>query len=185
MHKIHHELCSGKWGAIRTVTAFYTKGLLHTGSHMLDLIQYFIGPLSPRMILRQTNDFSDDDPTVDAVFNGPANVPVYLIGGPWSDYSRFEAEIICELGIIGIEDSGFRVRRRRTENHRLFPDTIHIDEGLSTNTGLNMALKHAVSNIHDAAFGKAELVSDPSNAHEVEALCDDLLRMQKTGEKYN
>jgi len=181
MLNIHREISSGKWGAVRSIVAFYTKGLMHTGSHMLDLIQFLIGPLAPHMLVRQTNDFSNMDPTVDAILNGPANVPVYLIGGLWSDYARFEAEITCELGIIRIEDSGFQVKRQDTGNHPLFPETVHVREGSTTNTKLNTALKHAVANIHDAALGTDRLASTPSNAQSVEALCHGILRLQKEG----
>ena len=183
MQKIRRELSSGKWGAIRSVVAFYTKGLLHTGSHMLDLIQFLIGPLAPHMTLRQTNDFSDVDPTVDAILKGPVDTPVYLIGGLWGDYARFEAEITCELGIIAIEDSGFRIRKRTKENHPLFPETVHISNGSTTNTNLHIAFKHAVANIHAAAVGTGELVSTPCNAQSVEALCHGILQMQQPGEK--
>ena len=47
MTTLRDELAAGDWGALRSVTAFYAKGLFHTGSHMLDLIQFLIGPLTP------------------------------------------------------------------------------------------------------------------------------------------
>ena len=183
MQRIRREISLGKWGAVRSVVASYTKGLMHTGSHMLDLIQFLIGPLRPHMTLRQTNDFSDMDPTVDAILKGPANAPVYLIGGLCDDYIHFEAEIACQLGIIKIEDSGFRVRRRTRENHPLFPETVHVNDGTTTNTGLSMALKHAVANIHAAAVGTDELTSTPCNAQSAEALCHGILQMHRPGEK--
>lgn len=182
MTRLRDELASGDWGELRKVTAFYTKGLFHTGSHILDLIQFLLGPLTPRQTLRRINDFSDTDPTIDAVLTGAGNVPVYLIGGDCNDYARFEVDLACARGVINIEDSGFRVRRRCTEDHRLFPGRTHLGEGQVTDTQLDQALAGAVANIHAAATGNTALASDANTAISVEMLCQQISQLPFTGD---
>ncbi|MBT5572349.1 MAG: Gfo/Idh/MocA family oxidoreductase [Alphaproteobacteria bacterium] len=181
MTTLRDELTSGDWGELRSVTAFYAKGLFHTGSHMLDLIQFLIGPLTPQQALRQTEDFSAEDPTIDAVLTSGNNVPIYLIGSNSRDYARFEAEIACAGGVIRIEDSGFRVRRRRTEEHRLFPGRTHLSEGSLTETKLDRALAGAVNNIHGAATRGEALASDAETAISVERLCQQISELCLVG----
>lgn len=179
---LRDEIADGEWGPIRSVTAFYAKGLIHTGGHMLDLLQFLLGPLAARHRLRETYDFSDDDPTVDAMLHAPDDVPVYLIGSDSNDYARFEAEIACALGVIRIEDSGFQVRRRRTDEHRLFPGRVHLACGTVTETGLDKALVQAAANIHAAIIEDAELMSDADSALVTERLCRDIFSLPLPGD---
>lgn len=181
MTTLRDELAAGDWGALRSVTAFYAKGLFHTGSHMLDLIQFLIGPLTPQQVLRRNEDFSPADPTIDAMLTGPKDIPVYLIGSDSRDYARFEAEITCAGGAIRIEDSGFRVRRRRTTDHRLFPGRTHLDEGTVTETTLDRALSGAVDNIHSAVTQGAALASTAETAISVERLCQQISQLRLIG----
>lgn len=174
---LRDELGAGNWGAVRKVTAFYTKGLFHTGSHVLDLVQFLLGPLTPRLALRQIEDYSDKDPTVDAMLTGPDDIPVNLLGGDARDYARLEVEISCEHGVICIEDSGFRLRRRHTEDHRLFPGRIHLGAGTVIDTELDKALVGAVDNIHGAAKNGTYLISNADTALSVERLCQKILQL--------
>jgi predicted dehydrogenase len=182
MDRLREEMASGAWGPVRTVTAFYAKGLMHTGSHMLDLLQHLVGPLSPRAALRRTEEYSAEDPTVDALLSGPGGCPVYLLGSDSKDYARFEVEIACARGILRIEDSGFRVRRRRTEDHRLYPGRTHLGAGEAVETGLDRALAGAVDNIHAAITRGVALASDADGAIAIERLCRDISQMPITGD---
>jgi predicted dehydrogenase len=181
MATLRDELASDDWGAVRTVTAFYAKGLFHTGSHMLDLIQFLLGPLTPHQVLRRIEDFSAEDPTTDAILTGTGDFPVYLIGSDSNDYARFEAEIACERGVIRIEDSGFRVRRRYTEDHRLFPGRTHLQEGHVIDTTLDKALAGAVDNIHAAVTNGIALTGDAETAISVERLCQQISQLPLAG----
>lgn len=174
MTAIREELAGGVWGNVRSVTCFYTKGLRHTGSHMIDLMQYLIGPLSASVVLGRTSDYMQDDPTTDAVLATETNAPVYLIGGDGKDYARFEAVLSCQKGVIEIFDSGYRVRRRGLVSHRHYPGRVHLDEGESKDTGLVRAVALAVENLHDAVTQGTPLVSSGRTALSAEILCHEL-----------
>lgn len=182
MTAIRDELAGSEWGEVRSVACFYAKGLRHAGSHMIDLLQFLLGPLMPRLVMRRTFDFADRDPTTDAVLTTATGAPVYLIGGDSNDYARFEAIVSCQKGVIEIGDSGFRVRRRRVEPHRHYPDRTHLDEGTEIETGLTTAIALAVDNLHRAVTEDAPLSSDARTALSAETVCDQLNEMPVVGD---
>lgn len=182
MSAIRDELADGRWGDVRSIAGFYTKGLRHTGSHMIDLLQFLLGPLEAKLVLRRTYDFAEDDATTDALLATSAQVPVYLIGGDSNDYTRFEVIISCEKGVIEIVDSGFQVRRRTVEPHRNFPGRDHINGGTVTETGLDTAMALAVDNLHAAVTEGTALASDGHTALAAETLCHELSLLPAIGE---
>jgi predicted dehydrogenase len=181
MVTLRTEIESGQWGAVRSVTAFYTKGLCHIGAHMIDLLQFLLGPLSAKTVLRRHVDHTADDPTTDAVLATSEDAPVYLVGGDARDYARFEASIACQNGVIEIIDSGFRIRRRPVNDHRFFPSRAHLDAGATEETGLGTALARAVENLYTAATAAAPLASDGASALASESLCEHLANMPVCG----
>jgi predicted dehydrogenase len=179
MDTLCDELSSGKWGGVQEVVAFYNKGILHTGSHMIDLLQLLLGPLALDKVLHQREDFSATDPTVDAALRTKQGVPVYLIGDDSQRYARFELSIACEGGVVEIEDSGFRIRRRAVGPHRYFPRVQHLDEGTTEATGLPRAMANAVDNLYAAVTCGEPLRSDGQNAIAAHTLCDEILRSSR------
>ena len=55
--RLRSELASEQWGPVRSISAVYSKGILNNGSHMVDLLNYLVGPCVP-------------------VFAGPAEVEI-------------------------------------------------------------------------------------------------------------
>ena len=106
MRDLRAEIAADKWGAVRSVVGFYTKGIRNNGSHMIDLVQFLIGPLSVRAVATARIDYDAADPTVDAILTTQAGVPVHLVGGDARDYALFEVEIVAAGGSIRIERSG-------------------------------------------------------------------------------
>ncbi len=176
MKRLRDELARGEWGAVHEVVAFYNKGILHTGSHMIDLLQLLLGPLTLDKILHWRKDFSATDPTVDAVLRTEQGSPVYLIGDDSRQYARFEMSIACDNGVVEIEDSGFRIRRRAIGSHRYFSHVQHLEKGATEETGLHRAMANAVDNLHGIITRGDSPRSDGKNALAAHTLCDEILR---------
>jgi predicted dehydrogenase len=45
VRRLRDELRNGRWGPLRSVVASYNKGVLNNGSHLLDLLNLWFGPL--------------------------------------------------------------------------------------------------------------------------------------------
>jgi len=71
---------SGIYGKVLNAIGIYTKGILHNGSHMINLFNFLFGnvynfhPLSGRV------DWSEDDPTLDAYLEYSNGTKAHVIG---------------------------------------------------------------------------------------------------------
>jgi len=107
MHQdIKKYIDEGKLGEIQTVSAFYTAGIINTGTHLLDILRYFFGDVA---WIR--SDFagktSEADPSIDAYLYFKKGFGVALHGLNVKDYLIFEIDIYGSKGRIRIENSGY------------------------------------------------------------------------------
>jgi len=165
------EISSGQWGRVRGATGRYAKGLFNCGSHLIDLINFLVGPISPCDVFSTVTDFSDADPTVSARLMFENEQPAVIVGTDCRDFFIFELTLIMEKGEINIEDLGLSVRRRPIEKHTLFPSQSTPSAGISLTSGFDQAMVNAVSNIADHLADGTPLASDGWSALEAEETC--------------
>ena len=109
----HHEL-----GEIQKVVVYYTKGICHNGSHVVDLLLDWFGQPDEMQALGSHVDFNTDDPTVDArIMFG--NAAVYMLGVDAREYSIFEMHILGTSGRVNIRDNGLKIEwfQRQPSSH--------------------------------------------------------------------
>lgn len=106
--QVRDLLASGRIGEIQSVNGYYTKGLLHNGTHWLDLARFFFGEIAG---VRGFDFYRDRtvDPTLDAVIEFRNGVKGSLCGSDAKAFSLFEMDIIGTSGRIRIVDSGHTV----------------------------------------------------------------------------
>jgi len=101
------QLKRGEWGIVRSIVGHYNKGILNNGSHMIDLLLRLVGPLELVATTSPRFDFAESDPTVAALLTAAnGSVPVYLNPAHARDFSYFEIEIVCELGVLRMQSGG-------------------------------------------------------------------------------
>lgn len=168
------ELESGKWGAVSSISAIYNKGILNNGSHMLDLLSFLFGPLRLTAVGRILDDFSLDDPTVDATLISNQGFPIHLNVANAKDYALFEMQVVTQKGMICMEDGGFRWRFRQAQpsNKLLGYQFLNAGEWIEQNG--SFALTGAVSNIYRALQNADPLMSTGVNALEAQSLCEQI-----------
>lgn len=106
---LKRELLEGRYGVIKTVTASYGKGLLHNGSHMIDLVHYLVGKIQPEKVFQVVEDFSPTDPSVGfvgKVLVGESTIPIVVYVVDSQDFTHFELELITSCGKLQISDLG-------------------------------------------------------------------------------
>jgi predicted dehydrogenase len=170
--QVKSELESGKWGEIRSISAIYNKGILNNGSHMVDLLSFLFGPLRLTAVGQILDDFSFDDPTVDATLISNQGFPIHLNVAHAKDYALFEMQVVTQKGMICMEDGGSRWRFRQV----LPSNKLHGYHFLNTGEWLepkgSFALTGAVSNLYKALQNEAPLISTGVNAVEAQSLCE-------------
>lgn len=173
--RLQGELQTGQWGAIRSVAGQYNKGVLNNGTHMIDLLQLLLGPLTLVECGAPSFDFWTSDPSVPARLVSANGVPVTLSCGHAADYSLFELQIITERGIIAMEDSGLRWRTRASAPSLQFSGYQVLDEGQFATGRYFDTMLNAVANIHRALTTGEALASTGDSALSAQVICQAML----------
>jgi predicted dehydrogenase len=171
VNQLKSELALNNWGAIRSVTAVYNKGILNNGSHMLDLLMFLFGPLHITSVGQIVNDFFVDDPTIDATLVTEMGVPIHLNVSHANDYAYFEMQIVTEKGVINMEDGGARWRFRYAQTSEKLLGYRFLNSGDWQEPNGSYSLTGAVANIFNALNSGLPLASSGENALEAQSLC--------------
>lgn len=173
--RLRDQLNAGQWGAVRSVTGQYNKGVLNNGSHMLDLLHDLFGPLTLVDCGAPCFDYWESDPSVPAKLASDAGVPVSLTCGNASDYSLFEMQVVTQGGVIAMEDGGLRWRTRLSAPSLQFAGYRALEAGQTTEGGYLQTMTKAVANIYGAVVGGEALASTGSSALSAQRICQQIL----------
>ena len=93
--QVRDELSAGKHGKLVLARFTYGKGLLHNGSHALDLLRFWFGEPSSLSIVSTTRE-SDGQRAFDAELRYPSGGRAVLTCFPESVATVFEGDFLCE-----------------------------------------------------------------------------------------
>lgn len=182
--RLRDELQQGTWGRIRSAQGTYSKGVLNNGSHMVDLLQFLLGPLDLRCVGAPLWDFWETDPTVPAMLTTANGVHVQLAIAHAADYSLFELHLVTERGVISMEDGGLTWRIRRPAESHHFVGYTALGRGTEVPGEYWGAMRSAALNIRDSLVSGAALTSSGRTALEAQRICEEISlasrRMQAT-----
>lgn len=171
MSDLKRELASGAWGTVQGAVVHYGKGLLNCGSHAIDLLEFLWGPLKARAVLGRLDDYAPDDPTLDAVLEGPGGGLVHLAATDARAFFDFEIELTADGGRLAIEAGGERLRLRRVVDSPLFAGYRVLGADDIRDTGYGRALVDAVDNLRRCVVAGAALPSDGASALAAQETC--------------
>jgi predicted dehydrogenase len=175
--QLKQEFAQGQWGAVRSVSAVYNKGMLNNGSHMMDLLLNLFGPLQITHVGQAVIDHFEADPSVDACLQTADAVPIQINVAHAKDYALFEMQIVTEKGVIAMEDGGARWRFRHAKPSEQLVGYSFLSAGDWVEPQGSYALTGAVANIFEALQHGALLSSTGSNALQAQALCEQMKQM--------
>jgi predicted dehydrogenase len=98
---LHNSIKSKEFGDPVLITGMYTKGLIHNGSHWVDLLRYFFGQPDWIRAENRINDNSSD-PGLDVVFGFNSGLDANLFAFSSNLYTVFEMNIFFSRGHIRI-----------------------------------------------------------------------------------
>jgi predicted dehydrogenase len=96
---------SGGIGEMQSVTGYYTKGLLHNGTHWIDLARFFMGDVA-WVWGSDVRHEPGGDPTLDAFFRFDSGAGGSLVGTDARAYNFFEFDLVGTRGRLRITDIG-------------------------------------------------------------------------------
>lgn len=108
-------IADGRYGPLRAAHAWYGKGLLHNGSHMIDLLSLLLGDLRPVAARVRHAGPDPEDPTIEAELEAQCGASVRLIATDHRDYDLFEATLFFSDGVVELKQGASVVIERRIE----------------------------------------------------------------------
>lgn len=147
-------------GAYITGTGYYGKGLIHNGSHLIDLLSFFLGEFHVRDITGKLFDYVDDDPSISAVLCFQDNKPFILQSIDCRMFTIFELDLIFEKKRIRIKDLGFRIEEFELRENHIYPGYYEMTQIVGYETQLGNSMLASVSNIYNhLSIGEALMCS--------------------------
>lgn len=173
------EIANGRFGALAGATAWYGKGIVHNGSHMLDLLRMLIGDLRPVRAECLVDDGREDDPTVDALLLTRAGAPVQMIGTNYRQYDLFELQLRFAEAVVGLEDGGAILVVRFIEPDPSFSGHRRPSRGQRQDTCTSDTMLHAIDNVLANARHGESLMSDAASALTAQEIAAELVAMSR------
>jgi predicted dehydrogenase len=144
--KVKSILERGSLGKIQQVTGYYTKGIIHNGSHMVDLLRWFFGEVNKA----EHRGISGDTlagVTVDADLVLGDDVRVSLRGCDGSAFNIFELDILGTKGRIRIERSGNLITQWKVVKDANYPGYKALGEAKILSDRITNTTLHAVEDL--------------------------------------
>jgi predicted dehydrogenase len=136
------------YGDYLTGTGYYGKGIIHNGSHLIDLLRYLIGEIDTIKSISSVSDYYSDDESVSAVLTFENNKPFFIQYIDCRKYTIFEIDILFERKRIRIFDSGFKIEEYDIQENKIFKGYKNIVKNAEIDTSLHNALYNAAENIY-------------------------------------
>lgn len=149
IRRIREAIRSGNYGAFITGTGYYGKGLLHNGSHMVDLLQFLVGEVGEVAKVSETVDFYDQDPSVSALLTMSGGSVFYLCHIDSRKFHVFELDLTFERKRIRIRELGTIIEEYSVSDNGLFAGYQTLNKNAEYSTEHPRAMHHAIANIRN------------------------------------
>lgn len=170
------NLYNGKYGEIISASGIYTKGILHNGSHLIDLCCYLFGEYKSGSILHEINDYDDKDKTVAGFLSFKNCSQFHLMTGDEREYSIFELDIILEKARIRFVDFGFCISVQSVISDPLYEGYQCLNNAIEEKTHLKNSLNCLVNNALAHLENNEPLLCSLEDAFETQKICFSLLK---------
>ncbi|HDY87001.1 MAG TPA: Gfo/Idh/MocA family oxidoreductase, partial [bacterium] len=176
VQKTKRMIEDGEFGEILHASFRYTKGILHNGSHAIDLANYLFGNVLSAKTLSAVYDHSDSDPTLNAYLSYEKCRHLFLIACDERSYSIFELDILSDKKRIFFDQFGLKYTEYMLRNNLACPGYKELAKGRTQDTGLGSARLNLVENVINHLEKGEEIICSGEDALYAQKICDDLLR---------
>lgn len=168
---VSKRIKSGDFGKIILASAIYGKGILHSGTHIIDLARYFFGEVVSSKILYKITDHEEEDKTLGVFIKFKNCEQFYLQAGDSRQYDLFEFNIIGEKRRICFTDLGFRYFEQKVVNDPIFLGYKILSQPISKKTNFDWAMFNLVDNaVRHITIGEM-LICDLNDATKTHKTC--------------
>lgn len=160
------------YGNVIAASGIYTKGLLHNGSHIIDLCRFLFGEYKKGILCsRGSDDYDTMDTTASGIFSFQRCPQFHLIGADARSFFIFEVSLLFEKARIHFFDEGFFVSLEQVENDPIFAGYRKLGKPTIWKTGLQDAFITMLDNAIDHLEKKTPLLCSLEDAFETQKVC--------------
>jgi predicted dehydrogenase len=176
IRRIREAIRSGSYGDFITGTGYYGKGLLHNGSHMVDLLQFLVGEVDTVAKVSETVDFYDQDPSVSALLTMCCGGVFYLCHIDSRKFHVFELDLTFERKRIRICELGTIIEEYSVGENELFAGLWTLNKDAEYPTEHLKAMYHAIANIRNNLERNEPLLCTLEESLDTVKTCSRILR---------
>lgn len=167
---IAHDLIAGTYGATLSAHALYSKGVIHTGSHLFDLARLLFGEMLTSTRLAEVYDW-EGEPTVSGFATFERCPQFSLMAGDERAYSLFELTILTEKRRFRFRDEGLVLETEEVIDDPIYPGFRTLGPAERLPTGLKDAMSVLTQHVVAVLDGNEEPVSTLAEALKTDAAC--------------
>lgn len=172
---LRDKIAEHEFGKYLTGTGYYGKGILHNGSHMIDLLRFLLGDPAKVTTLGAIRDWSDNDPTCSARLEMAEGGQFLLQGLDCRCYTVFEMDLLFEKARVRMLESGFAIEVYGVIDSEIFAGYRILSPGKRQAVNLGSALADAVENLYGYLSTGIELACTGEEALRALDICAQIL----------
>ncbi len=175
VYEVRAALRRGDHGKVLNAVAAYAKGILHNGSHVIDLARHLLGEVRETKVLAARAGHGNSDPTLDCWLRMADCPSLHLVGLEEENYSVHELDLYCERGRLRFTRFGFQLEEQTVVIDPDFPGYRELSLPKIRPTGLGSAMSRYLEDGLRAMIDGVEPACPAADAAVTLGVCLELL----------
>lgn len=144
--EMRERIRAREFGRLQAVTGYYTKGIVHNGSHWIDLLRFFAGEIRAVRATEEEGKNGGRGGTPKVLFEMENGLEATLVGCDAEAFTVFEMDVMGTMGRVRMIEGGHRIEvfaagdSRRYGGHR----ELELDAAKGATHTVKNAIVHAI-----------------------------------------
>jgi predicted dehydrogenase len=152
-----------EFGEIYKGVAWYSKGIIHNGSHYIDLLRFLLGEVTNVQVLERGREWMGNDQEPDICIHF-GDIPIYFLAAREECYSLGSIELVGTHGRILYDNSRDYIEVRRVASDSTFSGYKILSDNQRIPSGLKRYQEHVLDHLHKHLGGEIILSGDGRSA---------------------
>lgn len=153
--EVKRRISDGRIPAPLKGVVWYSKGLLHNGSHFFDLLEFWLGAATGFTLIRKGRWLNENDPEPDIRFDFTLGSVIFLATNDES-FSLHEIDLVSSSGRLRYLRGGSQILWQETIEDPIFPEYRILSEpGQEIETYSGLTQGHVVAQLAEMLDGGA------------------------------
>jgi predicted dehydrogenase len=167
-----------EFGDIYKGVAWYSKGIIHNGSHYLDFLRFLLGEVTGLQVLAAGREWPGQDPEPDVCLHF-GEIPIYFLAAREEGFSAGSIDLVGTGGLIHYHDGGERLEVRRVQPDPTYPGYKILSKPERLPGDMKRYQWHVVDHLYRHLTGKTALNGDGKSATETLAVIQKIIETRK------